>query len=181
MPTLWESTKEKLGIVLVTGAVSIATIFSDRITSAIKTEINKADHRPVEHEKISKDVSLLLFHAENSVEFASLGLTTKPQLHFVIDPYNTAIEDWRKNEYVYLASITRYWDEPAISLYENFSKDVKILDKAMHAYNPEYSLVESGEKKIADAKIIQPLTEDAQKALSNASSSAKKLLFALSK
>jgi hypothetical protein len=31
MPTLWESAKEKLGVVLITTAISLATVFSDRI------------------------------------------------------------------------------------------------------------------------------------------------------
>jgi hypothetical protein len=39
MPTLWESAKEKLGVVLVTGVVSLVTIFSDRIVGSIKTEV----------------------------------------------------------------------------------------------------------------------------------------------
>jgi hypothetical protein len=109
MATLWESVKEKLGVVLVTTVASVVTIFSDHIVSSIKTGVNKADQRPIEQQIIAKDISNFVFTAENVLESVGTGLTSKAELHFVVDPYNPAIETLRKNEYVYFAAIRRYW------------------------------------------------------------------------
>ncbi|MDD1625954.1 MAG: hypothetical protein LUQ26_00545 [Methylococcaceae bacterium] len=181
MTTFWESVKEKIGIVLITTVVSIATICSDRITGAIKTEINKSDQRPVQHEKIAKDISSLLFDAENVVEFVNKNLTTKKNLKFIVTPYNTSIETMRKNEYVYRAVVERYWDEgDTLKLYETFAADVRLVDNSIHAFNEEFSQVDSGLKSRADEAKTKPLVKPASDSIAKLQESAKQLLSALS-
>jgi hypothetical protein len=181
MPTLWESAKEKLGVVLVTGVVSLVTIFSDRIVGSIKTEVNKADQRPAQQEKIAKDVSVFIFSVENAIEFAAKNLTAKNELHFVIEPYNAAIDTLRKNEYVYLAAVHRYWDKPVVQQYEAFFADVRSVDTALHRFNDEYSAVEAGTKAKADEAKLRPLVQPASAAAAKLQQSAQILLASLSK
>jgi len=179
--TLWDTAKEKLGVVLVTSVVSLATIFSDQLLGAIKAELNKADQRPVQQERIAKDISAFIFAVENMIEFAEKNMTAKNELHFVVDPYNVSTETLRKNEYVYLAAIQRYWDKPVVHQYEAFISDVRTVDSALHRFNGEYAAVEAGTKKKADEHKLKPLAESAAAAASKLQKSAKELLVSLSR
>ena len=114
MSTIMESLKEKIGVIIVTAAVSVATVFSDKIVGSIKAEINKSDQRPAQEAIIAKDISVFIVCAESALEFIKKGETTKKELHFVVDPYNDAVTTLRTNEYVYLAAVQRYWDRPAL-------------------------------------------------------------------
>ena len=181
MSTFWESTKEKLGVVLITAAVSLATVFSDRIVGSIKSEVNKADQRPAHQEAMAKDISIFIFTAENALEFLQNDETTKAQLHFVVDPYNDAVVSLRKNEYVYLAAVQRYWDKPVVKQFETFFTDVRGVDAAFHAFNDEFATVEAGTKAKADDAKIRPLVTGAAAAVAKVEQSSKQLLTALSK
>jgi chemotaxis protein CheY-P-specific phosphatase CheC len=181
MPTLWEGAKEKLGVILLTMVASVATIFSDQIVGGIKAELNMADQRPAQQEKIAKDISAFIFAVENMIEFASKNMTAKNELHFVVEPYNAAVEALRKNEYVYFSAVHRYWDEPIIRQYEVFFADVRSVDAALHQFNDEYAAVESGAQKKADEAKIRPLVQPAISVAKKLQHSAKELLTALSK
>lgn len=181
MATLLDTVKEKLGVVLVTSVVSLATIFSDQLLGAIKAEFNKADQRPIQQERIAKDVSAFIFTVENMIEFAEKNMTAKNELHFVVDPYNVATETLRKNEYVYLAAIQRYWDKQVVLQYEAFMSHVRCVDSAFHRFNDEYAAVEAGTKKRADEHKLKPLVESATAAALNLQKSAKELLVSLSR
>ena len=181
MATLWESVKEKLGLVLVTAVVSTCTIFSDSIVGRIKTEVNKADQRPAQQEKIAKDISAYLFASENMIEFASKNLTSKDELEFVVKPYNDSIEALRKNEYLYQAAVERYWNSSALSLFGSFMSDVRTLDTALHGFNKDNAQVVSGEKKKWDETRVKELVPPAAVALAKIQTSSKQLLSALSK
>ena len=181
MATLLESIKEKLGSVLVTAVVSLVTIFSDSIVGRIKSEVNKAEQRPAQQEKIAKDISSYIFSAENVVEFATKNLTTKDELEFVVKPYNDAIDTVRKAEYVYQAAIERYWNADALRLYYTFLADVKSMDVAVHTFNQENALVVSGTNKKWDDAKAKELAPPAAAALQKLQNSSKVLLSALSK
>ena len=181
MPTLWESVKEKIGAILLTTAISVATVFSDRIVGSIKAEVNKADQRPEQQEKIAKDISTFIFTSENVLEFAKNNMTSKTELHFVVDPYNGAIETLRKNEYVYFSAVQRYWDKPVTQQYEKFFTDVRAVDAAFHQFNDEFEAVDSGAKKKANEEKLKPLIQPTSLALKTLQHSAKELLIALSK
>lgn len=181
MSEIWKSILDKLGVVLVTAVVSLATIFSDRLVGSIKSEVNKADQRPAQQERIAKDISTFIFAAENMVEFAAKNLTAKNELHFVVDPYNVAIETLRKNEYVYFGAVQRYWDGPIVQQYEAFFSDVRSIDAAFHDFNNEYAAVEAGTKTKADDAKLKPLVQPASAALGRLQRSSKELLTALSK
>jgi hypothetical protein len=58
----------------------------------------------------------------------------------VVDPYNDAVVTLRKNQYVYLATVERYWDKPVVRQYETFFTDVLDVDMALHAFNDEFSV-----------------------------------------
>jgi len=179
MSTLWETIKEKLVVVLVTAVVSIATIYSDKITGAIKTEVNKADQRPAQQEKLAKDLSAYIFAAENYLSYAKNNLTTKEALTLVATPYNTAIDALRNNEYVHLAAVYRYWGKEEAALLEALYVDIRSLDAASHAFNPEYLPVVSGKAANADASKLLPLVKSASSELAKLQASSKKVLSQL--
>ena len=181
MSTLWESIKDKIGILAVTTVVSVATLYSDKLTGAIKEELNRADQRPAQQEKIAKAVSQYVFTAENMVEFAEKGLTKKTELHFVTDPYNIAVEAIRTNEYVYSSIVERYWGEETKGLFDKTSQSIHVVDEKLHAFNSENALVESGNKESASPQIMRPLAADALKSVGELRASAKVLFSALSK
>ena len=181
MATFWESVKEKLGLVLVTAVVSTGTIFSDSIVGRIKTEVNKSDQRPVQQEKIAKDISTYLFAAENMIEFAGKNLTSKDELEFVVKPYNDSIESLRKSEYVYQAAVERYWSSPTLGLYTGFMSDVRALDAALHGFNQDNAQVLSGAKKKWDDSRVKELVPPAATAFTKLQTSSKQLLSGLSK
>lgn len=179
METLWESIKEKLSVILVTAVVSIATIYSDRITGAIKAEVNKADQRPIEHEKLAKDLSAYVFATENYISYARQNLTTKDALTLVAAPYNTAIDGLRNSEYVHLAAIHRHWGTTEAALLESLYERIRSLDKASHAFNVEYLPVVSGKVASADPEKLAPLIEAATVELKKVQDSAKEILSRL--
>ncbi len=181
MSTLWDSVKDKLGVLAVTTVVSLATVFSDRLVGAIKEQVNKADQRPVQQERIAKDASEFIFCSENVAEFLSANMTSKTELHFVVDPYNVAIDSLRKNEYVYRAAVQRYWPTSAVDKFDAFYKSVRQVDASIHAFNPLTADVESGAKPKADPLKVAPLVPAASAALGGLEQSAKDLLTELSK
>lgn len=181
MATFWESIKEKSGIFILTTIISIVTVFSDRLVGDIKAEINKADQRPAQQEKIAQDISVFVFTVENMIEFAAKNMTAKNELEFVVTPYNNAIDTLRKNEYVYYSSIHRYWDEPVMSQFLVFFSEVRSVDAALHKLNEEYKKVVSGTKVRADEAELRPLVKDASSAATKLETSAKELLTSLSK
>lgn len=178
MATLWETMKEKLTIVIVTAAVGIATIFSDKITGSIKAAVNIADQRPAQHEKLAKDISAYVFAAENYISYAEKNLTTKEALSVVAGPYNTAIDSMRNNEYVYFAALQRYWRKDEVLLLEKLYTDVRSMDKAAHNFNVQYIPVISGAAAKADPAKLAPLIKAASAELSKVQASAKLLLAA---
>jgi hypothetical protein len=179
MTTFWETVKEKLVFVLITTVVSIATIYSDKLTGAIKTEVNKADQRPSQQEKIAKDLSTYIFAAENYISYARDDLTTKEALTLVAAPYNTAIDALRNNEYVYLAAVYRYWGKEEAALLEALYVNIRSLDKASHAFNPEYLEVVSGKATKADANRLAPLVKNASEELAKLQTASKNVLSRL--
>jgi hypothetical protein len=180
MSTVMESLKDKLGVVIVTAAVSLATVFSDKIVGSIKSEVNKADQRPAEEQLIAMDISLFIFCAENVLEYLAKNQTTKKELEFVNPPYNDAITSLRKNEYVYLAAIQRYWDKPVVQQYETFFADVRSVDKAIHDFNDEFAAIDAGTKQKADEAAIKSRVSAASDAVAELEKSSKLLLTTLS-
>lgn len=179
MATLWVTVKEKLVVVLVTAVVSIATIYSDKITGAIKTEVNKADQRPAQQEKIAKDLSAYIFAAENYISYAANNLTTKEAITPIAASYNAAIDALRNNEYVYLAAVYRYWGKEEAALLETLYVDIRSLNNASHAFNPVYLPVLSGKAPSADANKLAPLVKNASAELAKLQASSKKVLSRL--
>lgn len=180
MPTMLETIKEKLGILLITTVVSVAMIFSDRILESIKTALNRSEQRPVQQEKLARDFSAFIYAAENEIAYFHSGLTTKAALNEVAAAYNRAITTLRENEYVYYAVIHRYWGREQIAHYENFIAGVRQLDQQVHRFNPQILLVTEGKQASVDPKVAEPLSKEAQESLSKLQITAKQLLLALS-
>ena len=179
MVTLWDSIKERLSVVLITTVVALGTIFSDKITGAVKTAVNIADQRPAQHEKLAKDISAYVFAAENYLAYAEKNLTTKDALTFVAVPYNTSIDALRSNEYTYLAALYRYWGKDEVALLEKLYADVRSMDKASHNFNTEYLPVLSSASTKADPTKLAPLIKAASAELLKLQSSAKSILTAM--
>lgn len=182
MPTLWDSIKEKLGVAIVTAVVSVATIFSDHIVGRIKQKVNVAEQRPAQHEKIAKDISSFVFAAENLTEFAKSNLLqTEKLIREAVDPYNTAIDAIRKNEYVYHAVVARYWDPTTTSLYSSLINDIRSVDAAIHRLNELYAPLLKGEKAIPDSESLKKVASAAGPEITKLQASAKMLLLEMSK
>lgn len=181
MATLWDSIKEKIGIVIMTGAVGFATVFSDHIISSVKEKVNIAEKRPAIQDRIAKQLSSVLYDAEMAISYARNNFTDKEALMLVNKPFNISIEVIRKNEYADKAAIERYWGEnaPAVNKFSKFHEDIRNLEGNMHAFNQEYSLVLSGKKYKADPKKTKPLVSTAENAFGRAKKSANELLSSL--
>jgi len=151
--------KSNLVTAIITTLVAIVTLFSDKIVGDIKFELNKADLRVSSYEKFTASISTFVFNAENVAGFYQNGTTTKTSLHLVVDPYNTSIDDIRKQEYITYGILTRFWTKDDIGRFEKMMETVKRIDLQIHALNPEAELIENGKEDHADPKITAPIVK----------------------
>lgn len=177
----WQEIKTKLGTVLLTAIVTIATIFSDHITSSIRDAINRSDQRPIQQEKLAKDLAIYLYSIENLIEFSKTGLTSTKAITSVSEPYNKAIETLRGNEYAYYSAVALYWGKDESELLANLYRQIKDIDKKLHALNTEYFDVLTEKKAIADQEKVLPLAIAAEKSLEPLQLASKTFLLSLSK
>jgi hypothetical protein len=96
-------------------------------------------------------------------------------------PYNDAVTSLRRNEYVYLASIQRYWDKLTTEQYETFFADVRSVDRAFHAFNDEFGAVDEGTKQKVDPAKTKELAPAVAAAVAKLEQSSTILLTSLSK
>ncbi|HST62370.1 MAG TPA: hypothetical protein VLK84_26945, partial [Longimicrobium sp.] len=65
----------------------------------------------------------------------------------------------RKDEYVSLALLHKYWDDDDVQRYEQLMKDIRVVDATIHELNAEATLVAAGKKPTADPAITKPITD----------------------
>lgn len=180
MPTMLDTLKDKLGVLVITAVVSIAMVFSDRILESIKTAVNRSEQRPAQQEKLARDFSAYMFAAETSVDYLKAGLTTKAALVEAATAYKKSLATLRENEYVYYAVINQYWGKQQVGLYENFIANVRAVDRQIQKFSPQILQVLEGSKSTIDPQFAEPLTQEAMASLVQLQASAKQLLLALS-
>ena len=126
-----------LGGWAMTFLLAILTLFSDRISNSIKFGLNKAESRSKQYESFCTEISNFIFCAELAVEFCGSPSTRRETLETTMTEYNTAITELRKNEYVYLAWLYRFWDEDHVREFQAIMKLVKSIDTELHGLNEE--------------------------------------------
>ena len=125
----------------------------------IKFAVNRANLRTAHYEKLAADISNYTFFTENVTEYYDQGWTTKSSLEKVVLPYNEAIVTLRKQEYVTLALLHRFWDTDDVSRFKEVMETVREIDTQIHSLNPEAEAIATGAKQKADLAVTKPVTD----------------------
>lgn len=141
---LLESFKTRTATWLVTFMLGVLGLFSGYITESIRFSLNRADLRTKQYDELATEISQYIFFAELSTEFIESSSTTKTTLTSVVEDYNTHILSMRKNEFVYIAWIHKYWGRNQRKKFETFMDSVRQFDKAIHSINDELGKIQNG-------------------------------------
>ncbi|HEX7176191.1 MAG TPA: hypothetical protein VF240_13095 [Pyrinomonadaceae bacterium] len=159
MATIWEKIKDNFTTLFVTTLVALLTVFSDSIVGNIKFAVNRANLRTTHYEKLATDLSNYTFSAENVTEFYEQGWTSKSSLELAVKPYNDAIVNLRKQEYVNAALLHRFWDADDVSRFKAVMETVREVDTQIHSLNSEAEAVANAVKPKADPAVTKPVTD----------------------
>lgn len=159
MNTIWETVKGNFATLLITTTIAFLTVFSDKIVGDIKFAVNRADLRTTHYEMIAADISSFTFNAEIVTESYDQGWTTKSSFDSIAPSYNEAIVKLRKQEYVTLALLTRFWKKDDVNRFTEVMETVKKIDAEIHSLNPEAEAVVNGTKPRADPTVTKPATD----------------------
>jgi hypothetical protein len=160
--------------------ITVLTLFSSKLTEHIKFALNRADSRTHQYEQIATEISQYIFAAELTVEFIEKDWTTKTSLTELITDYNKSITTLRKNEYVYMAWIQKYWGPREENQFLDFMKSVKAYDSAVHSLNDEFEAVNiTGKSSKIDRKRAAEALKIMKPALENMRNQGKQLLTSL--
>jgi hypothetical protein len=159
MATIWEKIKDNFATLLITTTVAIITVFSDKIVGDIKFAVNRANLRTAHFEKMAADISNYAFFAENVTEYYDQGWTTKSSLEKVVPPYNDAIVTLRKQEYITLALLHRFWGRDDVRRFAEVMESVREIDTHIHSLNSEAEAIATGAKQKADPAVTKPITD----------------------
>ena len=179
MNSFIQTLKTNFVTLLVTTIVAIITVFSDTIVGDIRFSLNKADLRVASYEKFTSSISNFVFNAEIVTEFYDQGWTTASSLKFAVPPYNDAITDLRKNEYVTYGMLNRFWTKDDINRFEDVMETVKKIDFQVHSLNPEAEAVINGTKLKADIKFTEPIADTLKSLNRELETRVKKFLLPL--
>jgi len=105
---------DHIGAWLVTTAVALLTIFSDRLLARIRFQLNRADLRVKQYEELAQDLSTYTFWVEVYQERYAKKWTDDPEdLAAVAGNMNEAMVALRTKQYVYWSWVKTYWGELA--------------------------------------------------------------------
>lgn len=159
MDTIWETFKTHFSTLLITATIALLTVFSDKIVGDIKFAVNRADLRTAHYETLAADISNFAFNAEIITEYYEQGWTTKSSFDSIAPSYNEAIVKLRKQEYVTLALLTRFWKKDDVDRFKEVMEIVKKIDTQIHSLNSEAEAVITGAKSKADPAVTKPVTD----------------------
>ena len=116
--------------------VALLTIFSDKILGRIRFSLNRADLRVKYFEQLATDLSTYVFWVEVYHErFQRHWTDDLEDLEQIAGELNTAMTNLRKNEYVYLSWVHKYWGKNAAARFSDVMVSVKSVDIHTHAFN----------------------------------------------
>lgn len=149
--------------------MTILAVFSDKIIENIKFSLNQADHRSKLYEELSRDLSEFIFIAELNIECLEKGQTETSPCYVIRKEYNDSITKLRKQEYVYLSWLKRFWKNRDVELFCEIVEKIKAFDSEYHTFNDEFGKPDISRKSLNTAmrmkKIFDPLKETIKKLL----------------
>ncbi|NEQ81639.1 MAG: hypothetical protein F6K26_15705 [Moorea sp. SIO2I5] len=151
---------EKMGALMVTAMIGLVAFSSDKIVEHIKFAGNRADQQISNYNQLATDLSDYMFRTELLVKFYSKGWTRKSALEKVGEPYNDAIIQLRKREYVNLALVHRLWKKKSANDFTEIMNLVKQIDDLIHELNTEAGAVASGKQETANLAVTKPITDN---------------------
>jgi hypothetical protein len=157
--TLWAMIKERLGTILITLIVGIATLFSNSIISRIDFSLNHRKLISDNYNTLIQDISDHIFNIEIIEEYFSKNLTGKTSLKFTIDPYNNSITKIRRNEYYNLTYLNKYCTKEEVAMFREVMKGIKEIDLLIHEFNEEGEKIMNDEIIKADEKFSKSIAD----------------------
>ena len=121
--------------------IALLSVFSSHLTEGVKASINRADLRTKSYEELSKDLSEYVFVSELCQEYIEHGWTSRDDMVPLIKEYNDAITKLRKNEFVYLSWLSRYWGKAEVEVLSKVMATARKFDQQVHALNDEFEAV----------------------------------------
>jgi hypothetical protein len=161
-------------------AVAVLAVFSGKITEYVKVALNSADFREKNYEELAANLSEFNFDAELLVEYLDNNWTTAASLTPLINEYNDGVTKMRKNEYVYLWWLRRYWGTSKIQEFSKTYEAIKAIDAEFHSLNDELEAVniKKGKEKVDERRAKQAIAS-LRPALKKLQDSSKMLLEGL--
>jgi len=149
-PSWW---RKALGVVrehftafLTTTLLAVLTAFSGCITENVKFGLNRADTRAAKYEALAVSLSDFVFSVEQEWEILRDNRTDLATLKTQHEEYNALITSLRKNEYVYIHWLSRYWSKGRVKEFEEVMQSVREVDSIIHSLNDQFTLIR--DKKI---------------------------------
>jgi hypothetical protein len=150
---------ENLSSFVIAGVIALLTVFSDRIVGDIKFAMNRADLRTTRYETVAATLSNHVYATENVAEYYEKGWTDKASVEMLGKWYNETITELRKQEFVTLALLHKYWDEDDVERFSQLMTDIRNADATIHDLNPEATAIANGTKKTADPAVTKPIVD----------------------
>ncbi|NER91545.1 hypothetical protein [Moorena sp. SIO3A2] len=145
---------------MVTSMIGLVAFSADKIVENIKFAANRADQQISNYNQLAINLSNYMFRTELVVKFYSKGWTRKSSLEKVGEPYNNAIIQLRKREYVNLALVHRLWGKKSADDFTEIMSLVKQIDDLIHELNTEAGAVVSGKQETANLAVTKPITDN---------------------
>ena len=127
--------------------IAVLSVFSANLTEGIQDSINRADLRAKSFEVLSRDLSAYVFASELWWEYIDHGWTSREALTPLIKKYNDSVTEVRKNEFVYLSWLSRYWSKADVQEFLDVMATVRKLDRNVQALNDEVIAVAFSKSK----------------------------------
>src|SRR5450759_3347923 len=141
--------------------IALLSVFSSHLTEGVKASINRADLRTKSYEELSKDLSEYVFVSELCQEYIEHGWTSRDDMVPLIKEYNDAITKLRKNEFVYLSWLSRYWGKAEVEVLSKVMATARKFDQQVHALNDDFEAVNvKKSKKTIDKETGKKASED---------------------
>ena len=141
--------------------IALLSVFSSHLTEGVKASINRADLRTKSYEELSKDLSEYVFVSELCQEYIEHGWTSRDDMVPLIKEYNDAITKLRKNEFVYLSWLSRYWGKAEVEVLSKVMATARKFDQQVHALNDEFEAVNvKKSKETIDKETGKKASED---------------------
>jgi hypothetical protein len=122
-----------VGVVL-----ALLGVFSGRLVETVKFALNRADLRTKYYEQLAVDLSSFVFAVNRLTKvYYGSSWASDEDKNAMAEAYNEAMVKLCSQEYVYLSWLQHYWNEKAVTAFEDVMKQVRTLDAVLIAMNEE--------------------------------------------